>query len=91
MIAAPTTYWACPLIAAANEPARIAIVMGQPRHQSVHACGPLMLALPEALAKARDYVVGLSTPNAYPARNSALRRKTTPEEKAFLRPNPDGF
>ncbi len=43
-------------VTAAAGPARIAIIMGQQLHQPVHAYGPLMLASPEALALARNYV-----------------------------------
>ncbi len=54
-------------IVASDGPARIAIIMGQQLHQPVHAYGPLMLASPEALAAARDYVARLSVPNPKPA------------------------
>lgn len=47
--------------------ARIAIVMGQQLHQPIHAYGPLMLAAPEALERARAYVGTLSIPQLHPA------------------------
>lgn len=49
-------------VAAANGPARIAIVMGQQLHQPIHAHGPLMLASAEALERARAHVGALSIP-----------------------------
>jgi redox-sensitive bicupin YhaK (pirin superfamily) len=47
--------------------ARIAIVMGQQLKQPIHAYGPLMLASPKALERARAYVGTLSIPQLHPA------------------------
>jgi hypothetical protein len=47
--------------------ARIAIVMGQQLNQPIHSYGPLMLASPEALERARAYVGTLSIPQLHPA------------------------
>lgn len=55
-------------VTASRENARIAIVMGQQLHQPVHAYGPLMLATPEALERARAYVGTLSIPETAPVR-----------------------
>ena len=49
-------------VAAANGPARVAVIMGQQLNQPVHAHGPLMLASPAALERARDYVATLAIP-----------------------------